>query len=29
MRQTHIAGERMFVDYSGKKPHLVNPTTVR
>ena len=27
MRQTHIAGERMFVDYSGKKPHLVNPTT--
>jgi transposase len=27
MRQTHFAGERMFVDYSGKKPHLVNPTT--
>jgi len=27
MRQTHIAGERMFVDYSGKKPHLVNPAT--
>jgi transposase len=27
MRQTHIAGERMFVDYSGKKPHLINPTT--
>jgi transposase len=27
MRQTHIAGERMFVDYSGKTPHLVNPTT--
>jgi len=27
MRQTHIAGERMFVDYAGKKPHLVNPTT--
>ena len=27
MRQTHIAGERVFVDYSGKKPHLVNPTT--
>ena len=27
MRQTQIAGERMFVDYAGKKPHLVNPTT--
>jgi transposase len=27
MRQTHIAGERMFVDYSGKKPRLINPTT--
>jgi transposase len=27
MRQTHIAGERMFVDYSGKKPHIVNSTT--
>jgi transposase len=27
MRQTHVAGERMFVDYSGTKPHLVNPTT--
>jgi transposase len=27
MRQHHIAGERMFVDYSGKKLHLVNPTT--
>src|SRR5262249_48086782 len=27
MRQHHIAGERMFVDYSGKKPHLVDPTT--
>ena len=27
MRQTHIAGERMFVDYAGKKPHLVNPIT--
>ena len=21
MRQTHIAGERMFVNYSGKRPH--------
>ena len=27
MRQTHIAGERMFVDYSGKKPHIVNSAT--
>jgi transposase len=27
MRQTHIAGERVFVDYSGKRPHFVNPTT--
>jgi transposase len=27
MRQTHIAGERVFVDYSGKKPHLVDPRT--
>jgi transposase len=27
MRQTHIAGERVFVDYSGKKPHLAKPTT--
>lgn len=27
MRQVHRAGEKMFVDYSGKKPHLVDPTT--
>lgn len=27
MRQTHKAGEKMFVDYSGKKPHYVDPTT--
>lgn len=27
MRQVHKAGERAFVDYSGKKPHLVCPAT--
>src|SRR5271154_1413653 len=27
MRQTHLAGDKMFVDYSGKKPHYVEPTT--
>ncbi len=27
MRQHHIAGERLFVDYSGKKPHIVNRFT--
>jgi transposase len=27
MRQVHRAGEKVFVDYSGKKPHLVDPTT--
>src|SRR5262249_35125714 len=27
MRQVHRAGEKTFVDYSGKKPHLVDPTT--
>lgn len=27
MRQTHKAGEKTFVDYSGKKPHYVDPTT--
>jgi len=27
MRQVHRAGEKMFVDYSGKKPHLVDPKT--
>jgi transposase len=27
MRQVHIAGDKMFVDYSGKKPHLVDPAT--
>lgn len=24
MRQEHLAGEKMFADYSGKKPHLVD-----
>ena len=24
MRQTHIGGDKMFVDYSGKKPHYVD-----
>jgi len=27
MRQVHRAGEKMFVDYSGKKPHYVDPKT--
>ena len=27
MRQFHKAGEKTFVDYSGKKPHIVEPTT--
>ena len=27
MRQEHRAGEKLFVDYSGKKPHLVDPKT--
>ena len=27
MRQVHVAGDKMFVDYSGKKPHLVDPKT--
>ena len=25
MRQVHRAGEKLFVDYSGQKPHLVDP----
>ncbi len=24
MRQTHVGGDKMFVDYSGKKPHYVD-----
>lgn len=27
MRQEHRAGEKLFVDYSGKKPHIVDPNT--
>lgn len=27
MRQLHVAGDKMFVDYSGKRPHLVDPQT--
>jgi len=27
MRQVHYAGDKMFVDYSGKKPHLVDRNT--
>jgi transposase len=27
MRQIHRAGAKLFVDYSGKKPHIVDPKT--
>jgi len=27
MRQVHRAGEKVFIDYSGKKPHLFSPQT--
>ncbi|MDO9352273.1 MAG: IS21 family transposase [Solirubrobacteraceae bacterium] len=27
MRQRHVAGEKMFVDYSGKRPSVADPTT--
>jgi len=27
MRQTHEVGDKLFVDYSGKKPHIVDPQT--
>lgn len=27
MRQVHRAGEKMFTDYAGKKPHIVDPRT--
>jgi transposase len=27
MRQTHRAGEKTFVDYSGRKPHYIDPTS--
>jgi transposase len=25
MRQEHIAGEKLYVDYAGKKPHIIDP----
>jgi transposase len=27
MRQVHKAGEKTFIDFSGKKPHIVDPAT--
>ena len=27
MRQVHRAGEKLFIDYSGKKPEIVDPTS--
>jgi transposase len=27
MRQTHVAGDKMFVDYSGKRPQIVDAAT--
>lgn len=27
MRQEHRAGEKAFIDYSGKKPHIIDPRT--
>jgi transposase len=27
MRQSHRAGEKFFVDYSGRKPHYIDPVT--
>jgi transposase len=27
MRQEHFAGEKLFIDYAGKKPHIVDPET--
>ncbi len=27
MRQVHRAGEKAFIDYSGKKPHVIDPQT--
>jgi transposase len=27
MRQVHLAGEKVFIDYSGKKPHIWNRNT--
>jgi len=27
MRQTHVAGEKLYIDYSGRRPGVVDPTT--
>jgi len=27
MHQEHFAGEKLFIDYAGKKPHIVDPKT--
>jgi len=27
MRQEHVAGEKLYIDYAGKKPHIVDPKT--
>jgi transposase len=27
MRQNHVAGERMFVDYAGATPAVIDPST--
>ena len=27
MHQEHLAGEKLFIDYAGKKPHVVDPKT--
>jgi transposase len=27
MRHVHRAGEKLFVDFAGQRPHLVDPTT--
>ena len=27
MRQVHVAGDKLFVDYSGKRPHIVDAAT--
>jgi len=27
MRQVHVAGEKLFVDYSGDKPHIIDSST--
>ncbi len=27
MRQVHLAGDKLFVDYSGKKPHIIDVAT--